>query len=147
MKNRFNSLLEYLRVERAALEYGLSDLRSSSERRYGGIHNIEKANEKETCLIHVNGNHKTSDCKSYLAMNVSERYDLLKSNIACFSCLLPNHRLDQCSRKKECGNGCLKYHHHTLHGDVVDGSTNALTGNWRTIDEIAVILPIMKVKT
>ena len=92
MKDRFTSLLEYLKIERAALEYGMSELRSNSERKYGGVHNIEKVGEKETCFIHANSNHKISECRSYLRMRISERYDLLKNNSACFCCLMPNHR-------------------------------------------------------
>ena len=134
-------------IERAALEYGMSELRSNSERKYGGVHNIEKVGEKETCFIHANSNHKISECRSYLGMRISERYDLLKNNSASFCCLMPNHRSGQCIRGKECGDGCKKYHHRSLHSDEYDGSTHTLIGDWPNEHEETVILPIMKVRT
>ena len=108
----------------------MSELRSNSERKYGGVHNIEKVGEKETCFIHANSNHKISECRSYLGMRISERYDLLKNNSACFCCFMPNHRSDQCIRRKECGDGCKKYHHRSLHSDEYDGYTHTLIGDW-----------------
>ena len=142
IKDRFTALLEILKVERAALEYGMSEIRSNYERKYGTVNNIEK--NGETCIIHTNSNHKTSECKVYLAMNISERYDILKNNTACFGCLQPNHRLDQCIHRKECGDGCTKYHHRSLHNDEYDGSSNTLNA-LRNENENTVILPIMNV--
>ena len=102
-----------MKIERAALEYGMSELRINTEQKYGGVNNIERIEEKESCFIHANSNHKLSECKSYLAMRIGERYELLRNNAACYGCLMPNHRLDQCTRRKECGDGCKNYHHHT----------------------------------
>ena len=74
-------------------------------------------------------------------------YDLLKNSSACFYCLMPNHRSDQCIRKKECGDGCKKYHHCSLHSDEYAGSSHTLIGDWPNEHEKTVILPIMKVQT
>ena len=81
-------------------------------------------------------------------MKVSERYELLKENAACFSCLLRNHRLDQCERKQECGDGCRKLHHKSLHSSAeVDGTSLTLLGGWLDEKKKTVLLPIMEVKT
>ena len=145
--DKFPSLLEYLKIERAALEYGLSEIRSHSDRKYGNVSNIEKFdNGSETCLLHMNTDHTTSDCKLYLKMSVSERYETLKKRAACFNCLIPNHRSDQCFSKKECGSGCNRFHHWALHTTEHGGYSRTLISDLPDGDK-TVILPIMKIKT
>ena len=145
IKNRFNELLEYLKIERAALEYGMSEVRCNAEKGFG-LNAIEKTANKGTCLIHpYSSNHTLPECKNYLSMKISERHDLLKENFACFGCLLPNHKIDECKIKQECGDGCKKFHHRSLHID--DKEAHAMVGGNLNDDEKTVLLPIMDVKT
>ena len=58
--DKFSSLVEYLEIERAALEYGLSEIRSHSERRYGNVNNMEVKH-----VFYMNADHTTTDCKLY----------------------------------------------------------------------------------
>ena len=144
--DKFPSLLEYLKIERATLEYGLSEIRSHSDRKYGNVSNIEKFdNGSETCLLHMNTDHTTSDCKLDLKTSVSERYETLKRRAACFNCLIPNNRSDQCPSKKECGNGCNRFHRWTLHTTEHGGYSHTLISDLPDGDK-TVILPIMKIK-
>ena len=50
--------LEFLINERNALEYGMAELRVTSERRYNAIHYTEK--HRPTCLIHDSISHNTA---------------------------------------------------------------------------------------
>ena len=55
------------------------------------------------CVVHGKG-HKTKDCRSFLKMSVSERYDALKKARSCFKCFRKHNRA-QCSARpcNECG--------------------------------------------
>ena len=125
----------------------MSELRAQYERKPGYVNNAETYfDESEVCLIH-NKNDKTSDCKAYLAMTISERYELLKKCFACVCCLLPNHRTEYCSRKIECGNDdYTKAHHPSLYAQPYGVSTCSFVNDCPEEYDKAVILPIMKIK-
>ena len=62
--NKFPFLLEFLKNERNAIEYGMAELRISSEKRYCSIHHTDKNNQL-SCLLHTSEAHTTSDCRLY----------------------------------------------------------------------------------
>ena len=61
--NKFPSLLEFLSIERNAVEYGLSNLRIS-DNGFGKINFL--SNSKDGCMgciIHKSNSHWTADCR------------------------------------------------------------------------------------
>ena len=149
LSEKFYELLEFLKIERAALEYGMSDLRISYDRKQAYLAGYETPDSDQYtgCLVHNINNHKTCDCRAFLSMSLSEKYDLLKAKFACFCCLTPNHRIENCPQKRECGDGCDKLHHRSLHPNDISGTSNALMNNWTEEYDKTVILPVMQIKT
>ena len=141
-KNKFPSLLEFLKVERAALEYGTSELKGNQ--RQGNIHAIEASGCERTCLVHGIGGHDTKDCRQYKSLSVAERYAIVKSTGACYGCLCLGHQVRECAERTICGNGCEKYHHSSLHEK--NKSSAHTVGNFTSTDNSVCLLPIMKVK-
>ena len=73
--NKFPHLLEFLQVERDALEYATSDIRNTFRR--GNVNVLgESTDEKEKghgCVFHKSNGHITEHCRSFLGMTVSDR--------------------------------------------------------------------------
>ena len=64
----------------------------------------------------------TQDCRVYQEKTPQEKINLLKEKRACWSCLKVNHRSIDCMFKKQCTqDGCVKYHHESLHQAHVQG--------------------------
>ena len=117
-------------------------------RKQAYVANCEQINDSNTgCLIHNNKYNKTCECRAYLTMTIPEKHELLKSKFACFCCLTPNHRAVHCPQKRECGDGCYKYHHRSLHSSDFKDTSNTLMNDWADEYDKTVILPVMKVKT
>ena len=73
---KFPELLDFLKIERSSLEYGMSELRLNYERKQVYLTSGGQVNDQITgCLIHNNESHKTCECYTYLAMRLSEKYD------------------------------------------------------------------------
>ena len=88
INKKIPELLEFLKIECAALEYGMSELRINHERKQACVAGCEQIDDSNMgCLIHNNEYHKTCECRAYLAMSIPEKYELLKSKFACFCCL------------------------------------------------------------
>ena len=144
--NKFPELLNFLSVERKALEYSMSDLRYSFQSKSGMVNYIATENHSN-CLIHNDGSHKTSECKTYLKMTLNNRYDLMKQFAACFSCLSPNHLMSECKNRIKCIHGCGKYHHETLHSPGFDKTEKAVNTIHNTSSTSnSCLFPIMRVK-
>ena len=58
--------------------------------------------------------HFTSLCPKFLAMNVNDRFQYMKSNKLCGNCLSSKHAVAQCGSKHTCKK-CNKTHHTLLH--------------------------------
>ena len=113
---KFPSLLKYMITERNALEYGQSDLRLFTERKIVSINHVKVVK----CLIHKDDSHNTSECSSYLSYTIDQRFDLLKSNRACFSCLSGGHLSFDCRNRIKCiVDNCGWFHHVSLHKPAV----------------------------
>jgi hypothetical protein len=138
--NKFPHLMQFLITERNALEYGMVDLRATSEKI--NINYIEMDSEPK-CLIHKSSSHKTVDCRYYNDLTVPGRYELLKENSACFACLSPEHMMNICKNKVKCiNNGCGKFHHQSLHVKMND---SVYFTDPPGIPGFSCIFPIMKV--
>ena len=103
------------------MEYGLFDLRLSHETKYGKINELNVPippidKRSENCIIHGADNHRTFECRKYLSLPLTERYNLLREQFACYNCLMPGHIAISCKIRKICGiNNCDRFHHPTLH--------------------------------
>ena len=145
--NKFPHLLEFLKVERDAHEYAMSDFRSNLKRVnvnvFNDLGNSIGTEKRKQCLIHKSRGHITENCRSYTSMNVNGRYDLLKENAACFSCLCPGHMMNNCSNQSPCSDTCDKLHHSSLHSGTFNAALHTVIDN---VYKDTVILPIMKVR-
>ena len=53
--------------------------------------------------------HKLSSCPKFKALSVQERLNEVQKHGLCFSCLSPQHWLNNCLNQKQCGvNGCSR---------------------------------------
>ena len=118
--------------EKRVINYESADLRSSSgSMKYGDAFYVENGrvstddkNENDRklvdhrrfrCLIHST-NHKTAECREYIAMKPVERVKLLREKRGCWTCLMNGHRSIDCYHRVKCKeNGCEKFHHTSLH--------------------------------
>ena len=123
-RNKFLGLLEFLRIERKALEYASSELRSNSEITQGRVNALDSGNNtgiirtstSDDCLIHNVNSHKTSECRKFIDIPLHEKYKLLRDNFACYGCLLPGHSAIDCVKRSPCTkNNCDRLHHEIIH--------------------------------
>ena len=113
--NKFPSLLQFLCTERNAIEYGMVDFRLNSAKKCD-VNLFESKGDISKCLIHKTGGHKTEECRNYKDLPVDQKHDLLMKNFACFACLTPEHKINDCKVKSKCAHeGCDKFHHESLH--------------------------------
>ncbi|CAB4033212.1 Hypothetical predicted protein [Paramuricea clavata] len=69
-----------------------------------------------TVLAKGDGNHPTSRCPQFIALNPDNRAEKVKETKLCFWCLSPGHRSQNCPTPKECNTGgCKKRHHPLMH--------------------------------
>ena len=81
------------------------------------------------CYV-CNASHYVDKCPRFKAMAPSERWEIVKEQRACFSCLKggKRHTAANCSRRKECseknsdGSTCRKSRHKLLHSERPSGS-------------------------
>ena len=143
-RNKFPHILSFLKVERKALEYGLSDLRLSHDTKYGKVNELNVLtptidNKNENCIIHGTDNHRTSECRKYLGLSLTERFNILREQFACYNCLMPGHISIDCKTRKICGiNKCDRFHHPTLHQVQMAASSVSISNS-------SCLLQIMKI--
>lgn len=76
--------------------------------------------------------YKLVDCKSFLELNIDDRWSSINRQMACFSCLLRGHGIRRCRRKKVCTIGqCKQMHHPLLHRDTI---SEPVPGNEAEVD-------------
>ncbi|XP_068684757.1 uncharacterized protein [Montipora foliosa] len=69
-----------------------------------------------SCIMGDGQGHKLSSCPKFKALSVEERLKKVQKHGLCFSCLSPQHWLNNCSNQKQCGvNGCSRSHTALLH--------------------------------
>lgn len=59
--------------------------------------------------------HAFQKCSKFLALNLTGRWDLVRSKRLCFLCFSPRHMFAECNRKKCEIESCGKSHHKLLH--------------------------------
>ncbi|KAI5651887.1 putative peptidase (DUF1758) domain-containing protein [Phthorimaea operculella] len=80
------------------------------------VFTAEDKNDEETCLC-CGGPHDVPSCKKYRRMDINDRWQWVRDERICFSCVNEKYRQSTC-RKRKCGkNGCDRDHHPSLHWD------------------------------
>ncbi|XP_074029231.1 uncharacterized protein [Leptinotarsa decemlineata] len=80
----------------------------------------EKSTSVRKCIM-CEEKHIIDKCKTFLDLSIDKKWDFVKSDGICFSCLGTSHRIKFCRNKKKCGvNNCEKIHHKSLHNDAFD---------------------------
>ncbi|XP_054091373.1 uncharacterized protein LOC128922983 [Zeugodacus cucurbitae] len=75
--------------------------------------------EKFKCIF-CKDNHRLYQCMKFKEANNDKRWNIVKTNRLCFSCLSPGHNVYNCTRRRTCGiASCQKYHNKLLHNQVV----------------------------
>ncbi|KAK3749297.1 hypothetical protein QZH41_007559 [Actinostola sp. cb2023] len=120
-----------------------SRIESVANRR--GVHSTQRSpptRSTYTLKCHVcEGNHKVSECPTFIDSSVEERWQTAKASRMCFSCLNKGHQTKDCRSKKKCDkNGCLRFHHPILHVDPPSAS-----GVASVLDQNG-ILPVVRVR-
>ncbi|KAI5636230.1 hypothetical protein NE865_11069 [Phthorimaea operculella] len=76
----------------------------------------EAKDDEARCLC-CGGPHDVPSCNKYRRMSLDDRWQWLRDERICFSCVNSRHRRTMCRRKK-CGkDGCDRDHHPSLHWD------------------------------
>lgn len=70
--------------------------------------------------------HYTNLCKKLTEVEISKRYEIIKSAKLCFKCLNNNHMTVDCRSKVRCKK-CNKAHNTMLHRDVAPTKSNVVT--------------------
>ncbi|XP_037047880.1 uncharacterized protein LOC119082466 [Bradysia coprophila] len=77
----------------------------------------KNSNEK-VCDVCNKNSHYTIDCRKFLAMALSDRWECVKNKKLCKICL-GNHHIQRCESKLLCGeSGCTIKHHRLLHNST-----------------------------
>ena len=73
----------------------------------------------KACIV-CNEAHATSQCSQYIALQIDQRWEKIKTLGGCFSCLKLGHSVKACLNKRTCGiNGCVRQHHPSLHRERI----------------------------
>ena len=118
--SKFERLLEFLQHWQWLLEYNAADIRNSPVA--DNVSDCSK-NGMQSCLVHPNATHPIWQCRSFKAMNVTERCNIIKANNACMHCLVVGHSADECSKSFCCtAPGCGSSQHNVLLHDACSAS-------------------------
>lgn len=107
---RFNKLMPFLDNWKNRIEYGTSKLRLAPE-------NVDSFERK--CLIHQNCKHPIWRCRTFQALTIPERLEIVRKSQACILCLDIGHVATNCTKVKQCShNGCTGKHNLLLHDEA-----------------------------
>ena len=124
-------LMEWLSQElqtRIRATASIREGRSDSKPRQGAfIHHLTQEDKGSDgrkpdfkCWLCKSNDHWIDKCQKVVKMSQQERYELMKENRACFSCLKragKEHRMTTCRRRKKCDR-CSSFHHPLLHSTI-----------------------------
>ena len=157
--NKFPLLLKFLVEWKGILEYVGSDLRSN-ESASGSVHFAEGERESSEdasyddrydCWYHQNNLHDIYNCPTFLQMTSEERFQIVKDNKICWSCLKPGHKSVFCRKRKRCSeDDCELNHHKLLHQHETQGSANHYQTSPKQSPQsskTSCLLQLMKIKT
>lgn len=91
----------------------ISCSRSNSSRPKQKSHTLVTAASLK-CAACLQADHAIYQCKKFIDMPQTERYDLVKRRKLCINCLNMNHIWQKCNSKYNCQE-CGKRHHYLLH--------------------------------
>ncbi|XP_030829745.1 uncharacterized protein LOC100891320 [Strongylocentrotus purpuratus] len=131
-------LLDWMETEMMTRMRATAPLRSatSSSRQKSTVHHVSAEDSKQRndsnqytqykCWICKSSEHWVDHCKKVLSKSQTERFQLMRDNHACFSCLKKagrEHNMRTCKRRKRCskeinGEQCSSFHHPLLHREV-----------------------------
>ncbi|XP_055910431.1 uncharacterized protein LOC129944792 [Eupeodes corollae] len=95
------------------------------EKGHVNIHNEEKSQKIKTCRICQQQCNKIESCQQFNTMTLNEKWNAVKQNNLCRTCL-HFHPKSRCSVNSKCGvNGCYFRHHKLLHNPKNDASSVA----------------------
>lgn len=84
----------------------------------------KQENKPEGCPV-CKGPHQVDECKSFLEMKTSQRWEAIKKHGICGVCLKVDHYYKRCTVTKACGvDECRSCHHHLLHFRKQEASEN-----------------------
>ncbi|XP_041467176.1 uncharacterized protein LOC121417521 [Lytechinus variegatus] len=148
-----HALLYWMELELKTRVRASAPLRDSRSSTIGHLAKNDGITERKPdfkCWLCKTSDHWVDQCKKVLSKSQEERFQLMKENRACFSCLKragKDHNLKTCKRRKRCnekintGEQCSSYHHPLLHRQIQTGSVDiaSMTGT-------PALLPVLKVK-
>ena len=156
-RNKFPSLLKFLRSQLGVIEYDKASLRVPAGPVKAVIHHttareeIDMKGQRMTqgrCLIHEGGKHSTEECKEYSLKSLDEKKTLLKEKNACWSCLKVEHRSRVCRAKKICNiKDCPLTHHQSLHEERQMSSASGPTNVCSNTETDTCLLQVQKIRT
>jgi len=122
---KFKILLQFLRKWKKMIEYDDAAIRKVPEKKVGAAHFVatkgnKKSKEQESCWIHEELGHPIWRCRSFQAMSIQERLNLVKKKLACHACLevscVGATKPENCRRGFKCQvEGCESFHNVLLH--------------------------------
>ena len=133
-KTKFQKLLEFLQHWRWLIEYNDADIRKSPPSDYSTETHVENCFVHHTemrvmpsshsatlcrsdrkCLVHPNAAHPVWRCRSFRAMTLPERDEVIELNRACTLCLEKGHNSSECKVLFRCTvPGCRSSRHNVL---------------------------------
>jgi hypothetical protein len=109
----FPCFLRFLIGERAAVSRLAENQKKTSHSQKSTVHAAQGNGKRSvTCAIHLSSGHKLSDCKEFKAMNLDDKFEMLRDSHLCFRCFEP-HRRDKCKERSKCEH-CGRTNHHAF---------------------------------
>lgn len=87
------------------------------------------ATEPTLCSICDKRNHAATECRTFVRMNLGDRWNAARDRRLCFACLKPGHGSAHCEQRKRCGvDGCRRPHHELLHTPTTAAPRSSSSG-------------------
>ncbi|CAH8494788.1 unnamed protein product [Dicrocoelium dendriticum] len=94
---------------------------------YAGQRTKSPASPTHSCPV-CSDNHLAAECGIFRELDISQRWEMLKTKNLCFGCLRPGHIAKNCGIRRACNAaGCQSRHHSLLHGGEVPKLTHAVS--------------------
>jgi hypothetical protein len=111
---KFCELLPFLHQWKRMIEYQNADIRMQTIQ--GDLTDYCATSTSRRCLVHRDAEHPIWRCRSFRAMSIKERQDVIIANNACTLCLETGHNVTSCKRTFRCTMpGCNAAHNVLLH--------------------------------
>ncbi|XP_071504464.1 uncharacterized protein [Diadema antillarum] len=100
------------------------------------------------CWICKSSDHWVDQCKKLLSKSQPERFQMMKDNHACYSCLKRagrDHNMKTCKRRKRCteklnGEQCTSFHHPLLHKETAREIVASVSGKTALLPVVTVTM-------